>query len=142
MATLSLHCCAWALSSSPCCSGFSSCRARALGPVGFSSCGVWAQLPWGMWNSPDQGSNPYPLHWQVDSQPPGHQGSLGPLDSCENWSFWLSWLLIRGDTPGKHRSYHGCCGLPGFLPPKPTLSRASPPRHEAVILQLKRRAHL
>ena len=25
---------------------------------------------------PDQGSNPCPLHWQVDSQPLRHQGSL------------------------------------------------------------------
>ena len=24
---------------------------------------------------PDQGSNPYPLHWQADSQPLRHQGS-------------------------------------------------------------------
>ena len=24
---------------------------------------------------PDQGPNPRPLHWQVDSQPPRHQGS-------------------------------------------------------------------
>ena len=24
---------------------------------------------------PDQGSNPRPLHWQADSQPPRHQGS-------------------------------------------------------------------
>ena len=24
---------------------------------------------------PDQGSNPRPLHWQADSQPPHHQGS-------------------------------------------------------------------
>ena len=25
--------------------------------------------------SPDQGSNSSPLHWQVDSEPLGHQGS-------------------------------------------------------------------
>ena len=24
---------------------------------------------------PDQGSNPYPLHWQADSQPLDHEGS-------------------------------------------------------------------
>ena len=28
---------------------------------------------------PDQGSNPCPLHWQADSQPLRHQGSLGCL---------------------------------------------------------------
>ena len=34
-----------------------------------------------MQNVPDQGSNPYPLHWQVDSLPLSHQGSTGlPLE--------------------------------------------------------------
>ena len=28
---------------------------------------------------PDQGSNPYPLHWQADSQPLRHQGSPGDV---------------------------------------------------------------
>ena len=42
---------------------------------------------------PDQGSNPYPLHWQADSQPLRHQGSpflsllmlplfLPPVETC------------------------------------------------------------
>ena len=43
---------------------------------------------------PDQGSNPYPLHWQADSQPLRHQGSpqicfnvlLGP-----NQAPWCPW---------------------------------------------------
>ena len=56
LAVLGLHCCAWALSSciqhGPLSSwsawpshrdGFSCCGARALGPVGFSSCGAWFQ---------------------------------------------------------------------------------------------------
>ena len=36
-----------------------------------------AQLPHGMWDlsSPDQGSNPCPLHWKVDSLPLDHQGN-------------------------------------------------------------------
>ena len=40
---------------------------------------------------PDQGSNPYPLHWQADSQPLRHQGS--PLDQVFNPKVSLS------DTP-------------------------------------------
>ena len=31
---------------------FSSCWARALRCMGFSSCGSWTQLPYGMWNLP------------------------------------------------------------------------------------------
>ena len=37
----------------------------AHGPSCFAACGIF----------PDQGSNPYPLHWQADSQPLRHQGS-------------------------------------------------------------------
>ena len=54
---------------------------------GLSSCGSWLQsagsvvVAHGLSCSvargilPDQGSNPHPLHWQVDSQPLRHQGS-------------------------------------------------------------------
>ena len=37
----------------------------AHGPSHSEACGIF----------PDQGSNPYPLHWQADSQPLRHQGS-------------------------------------------------------------------
>ena len=37
----------------------------AHGPSCSAVCGIF----------PDQGSNPYPLHWQADSQPLRHQGS-------------------------------------------------------------------
>ena len=37
----------------------------AHGPSCSAACGIF----------PDQGSNPYPLHWQVDSQPLCYQGS-------------------------------------------------------------------
>ena len=37
----------------------------AHGPSCSAACGIF----------PDQGSNPYPLHWQADSQPLRHQGS-------------------------------------------------------------------
>ena len=39
--------------------------AVAHGPSFSAACGIF----------PDQGSNPCPLHWQVDSQPLRHQGS-------------------------------------------------------------------
>ena len=39
----------------------------AHGPSCSTACGIL----------PDQGSNPCPLHWQVDSQPLRHQGSPG-----------------------------------------------------------------
>ena len=39
----------------------------AHGPSCSTACGIF----------PDQGSNPYPLHWQADSQPLHHQGSPG-----------------------------------------------------------------
>ena len=32
-------------------------------------------LSTGTWNPPSQGSDPHPLHWQVDSYPLHHQGS-------------------------------------------------------------------
>ena len=63
-------------------------EARALGPVGFTSCGPWAQELqllgsraqaqelWCMGSvTLDQGSNPHLLQWQVDSFPLSHQGS-------------------------------------------------------------------
>ena len=43
----------------------------AHGPNCSAACGIF----------PDQGSNPCPLHWQADSQPLRHQGSLMIL----NW---------------------------------------------------------
>ena len=47
----------------------------AHGPSCSVACGIF----------PDQGSNPCPLHWQVDSQPPRHQG--GPLPSLLHWLY-------------------------------------------------------
>ena len=41
----------------------------AHGPSCLAACGIF----------PDQGSNPYPLHWQADSQPLCHQGSPGAI---------------------------------------------------------------
>ena len=85
-----LRCCARASH----CGGFSS-LSTGSGCTGFSSCSTWAQqlglahsraqatlvLAHGLSCSsacgyfPDQGPNPHPLHWQVDSYPLYHQGS-------------------------------------------------------------------
>ena len=46
--------------------GLSSCDSWAL-EHRLSSCGAWAELLRGMWDLPDQGSNPRPLHWQANS---------------------------------------------------------------------------
>ena len=40
-------------------------QTRRLSNCGSAACGIF----------PDQGSNPFPLHWQADSQPLRHQGS-------------------------------------------------------------------
>ena len=55
----------------------------AHGPSCSAACGIF----------PDQGSNPCPLHWQADSQPLRHQGSLELhfligliIPSCNDWS--------------------------------------------------------
>ena len=58
--------------------GFSSCCPLALEP-GLSSRGARAWLPPCpspcTWNFPCRGLNLYPLHWQTDSSPLGHQKS-------------------------------------------------------------------
>ena len=52
---------------------------------------------------PDQGSNPCPLHWQVDSQPLRHQGSpqmafLFVLLPSRVLGLFNQWKLISGPT--------------------------------------------
>ena len=76
--SLPLCCCTWAFSSDRGYSllkrtGFSfwlllsCCGARALGPLGFSSCSAPASLLLACGIFPDQGSNSCLLHWQADS---------------------------------------------------------------------------
>ena len=54
----------------------------AHGPSCSVACGIF----------PDQGSNPYPLHWQADSQPLRHQGSPSILfyDSLSPKGIWIA----------------------------------------------------
>ena len=49
--------CNWGKQASHC-GGFSCCRARVPGRMGFSSCGAWAELPHGMWDLPGSGIEP------------------------------------------------------------------------------------
>ena len=66
-----LHCGAWASH----CGGPSCCRAHTLaaGAAVVSACGLSCSEASGIF--PSQGSNPRPLHWQVDSHLLHHQGS-------------------------------------------------------------------
>ena len=44
----------------------SCCEAWAPGLTNFHSCGLWAQLPYGMWGLPGRGWNPRILHRKAD----------------------------------------------------------------------------
>ena len=88
LAVLGLHCCVRAFSncgeqglySSLQCAGFSFQwllgRAQALGMQASVAvvCGFGSCMEGGIFL--DQGSNPCPLHWQVDSKPLDYQGEL------------------------------------------------------------------
>ena len=54
----------------------------AHGPSWSGACGIF----------PDQGLNPYPLHWQADSQPLLHQGSPN-VEFLNKAVAWWSWYL-------------------------------------------------
>ena len=59
--------------------GLSSRDSQAL-EHRLSTCGIWLSCPAASGEDgifPDQGSNPYLLHWQVDSVPLDKQGSHG-----------------------------------------------------------------
>ena len=49
--------------------------ARALGAWA-SAVATQVLAVWGLWNLPGPGMEPSPLHWQADSYPLHHQGSL------------------------------------------------------------------
>ena len=51
---------------------------------------------------PDQGSNPRPLHWQADSQPLCHQGSLKVqfLKSLPGWASQVFFVILGGPPRG------------------------------------------
>ena len=59
----------------------------AHGPSYSAACGIF----------PDQGSNPYPLHWQADSQPLRHQGS-----PKLQFLLWTKWSIPAAFWPMQH----------------------------------------
>ena len=59
------------------CGGVSCCGAQAPGHIGSVVAAHRLSCPVACETFPDQGSNPCPLHWQVDSSPVSHQGSPG-----------------------------------------------------------------
>ena len=61
------------------CRGFFCCGGRAVVHTAFSSCGTRLSCPAASGIFLDQGSNPWPLRWQVDSYPLYHQGSPASL---------------------------------------------------------------
>ena len=68
--------------------GFSSCGSRAL-EHRLCDGGARAYLPCSAWTFLDQGSDLCLLHWQVDSYPPGHQGSPGKKIFKVRFRFWI-----------------------------------------------------
>ena len=64
----------------------------AHGPTCSASCGIF----------PDQGSNPCPLHWQADSQPLRHRGSLGHYLLRKEWEG--TWRGFPGNKEGVLRA--------------------------------------
>ena len=113
---------------------FSHCReqglltswgARASHLGGFSCCGAWALEPrlsseaHGLSCSevrgifPDQGLNPYPLHWQADRSPLSHPGSPN-FELLE--IFLVHWQSSHSLTHSKLTEHllctrHCCCQL-------------------------------
>ena len=112
MAALGLHCCTLAFSS---CSKWGlfffvvsgltivvasfCCGAQAPECAGFKGCGTGPRLLKACGIFLDQGLNPCPLHWQVDSHPLDHQGSPGnPFLKCK-----VSQILDDGDRLNKKK---------------------------------------
>ena len=71
------------------------CVEDAPGPMGLPEGLVVCGIPVGCEIFPDQGSNPCPLHWQVDSLPLDHQGSPGLCifkGQIEGGGLCLGWI--------------------------------------------------
>ena len=52
---------------------------------------------------PDQGSNPCPLHWQADSQPLRHQGSLSKIDFIQKI---IAYVFVNPSLPIYHTTIY------------------------------------
>ena len=113
------------------CHGFSCCRTQALAAcvsVDMAhrlTCSMAARI------FLDQESNPYPLHWQMDSYPLDHQGSPG-------FVFYFVLPEVRGDTNSKGQSSEADAPEPFLLPSAPevpsTQSTSSAPHPPDISL--------
>ena len=94
------------------CSGFSCGGAQALGPVGFSNCGVWAQLPCGIWHLPGPGLKP------VSPALAGRLLTMGPPGKSQRHGLMLQSLEGLPRWRGGKESTCQCrrCERPGFEP--------------------------
>ena len=93
----------------------------AHGPSCSAACGIF----------PDQGLNPYPLHWQADSQPLHHQGSP------RNWFIAPGWGTLSSVVPRSLVNRPGAQGgimltLP-FSTPSLTQLRVPGPSYQAFV---------
>ena len=70
------------------CSGFSCCRARALSAGASVAVAHRLNCPAASAIFPDQGWNPCPLYWQVESYPLDHQGKPDSAFLSSNPSNW------------------------------------------------------
>ena len=87
------------------CGAFSCYTVRAPGCSGFGSRGAQAQgLSWSTACRifPDQGSNPYLLHWQVDSLPLSHLGSPSLETSNTSYALTIPQFPARGSPLTPH----------------------------------------
>ena len=101
LTAMDLHCCAWAFSSCGKWELSSSCSVQASHCGDFSSRRAWAlkvhrlSCPMACGILPDQGWNPCPLHWQVDSKPPDHQKSSVMLTEALFSTNQGLWYLVK-----------------------------------------------
>ena len=80
LATLGLHRCSLAVVCGPLIAAAPSAAEQQLeGPQASVAVARGLSRPAACGIFPDQGSNPCPWHWQVDSSPPDRQGSPGLL---------------------------------------------------------------
>ena len=85
------------------CGSFSCCRAQVLGCPGSAAVVHWLSCPAAHGIFPDQGSNPCPLHWQVDSYPLSHQRNPW-ADSWYNSCSIASWGVLSGQLAKKRQN--------------------------------------
>ena len=95
LVVLDLCCCAQASHSA----GFSYWGTQALRRGGFGSCDTPVSYPTAQGSFSDQGLNPCPLHWQVDSLPLAYHGSPGSFFKKLNILLYILSMVPLGIYP-------------------------------------------